>query len=53
MGSLVIKRRNVLARLTFSSSCLSCLLLASLEHRFCSGATTVQMQRPSGSWAEL
>lgn len=38
---------------TFSSSCRSCLLLASLEHRFCSGATTVQIQRPSASCAEL
>ena len=39
--------------LTFSSSWRSCLLLASLEHRLCSGATTVQIQRPSASWAEL
>lgn len=38
---------------TFSSSWRSCLPLASLEHRFCSGATTVQIQRPSASWAEL
>ncbi len=38
---------------TFSSSCRSCLLLASLEQRFCSGATTVQIQRPSASCAEL
>ena len=38
---------------TFSSSWRSCLLLASREHRFCSGATTVQMHRPSGSCAEL
>ncbi len=40
-------------RETFSSSCRSCLLLASLEQRFCSGATTVQIQRPSASCAEL
>lgn len=39
--------------LTFSRSWRSCLLLASLEHRLCSGATTVQIQRPSASWAEL
>lgn len=38
---------------TFSSSWRSCLLLASREQRFCSGATTVQMHRPSGSCAEL
>lgn len=38
---------------TFSRSWRSCLPLASLEHRFCSGATTVQMQRPSASWVEL
>lgn len=44
---------HLLHALTFSSSCRSCLLLASLEHKLCSGATTVQMQRPSASWAEL
>ena len=38
---------------TFSRSWRSCLLLASLEHRLCSGATTVQIQRPSASCAEL
>lgn len=38
---------------TFSSIWRSCLLLASLEHRLCSGATTVQIHRPSASWAEL
>lgn len=38
---------------TFSRSWRSCLLLASREHKFCSGATTVQMHRPSGSCAEL
>lgn len=38
---------------TFSRSCRSWRPLASLEHRFCSGATTVQMQRPSASWVEL
>lgn len=40
-------------RLTFSSSCLSCLVRASREHMVCWGATTVQMHRPSLSWAEL
>lgn len=47
---------RIMARLcapTFSRSWRSCLPLASLEHRFCSGATTVQMQRPSASWVEL
>lgn len=38
---------------TFSRSWRSWRPLASLEHRFCSGATTVQMQRPSASWVEL
>lgn len=38
---------------TFSRSWRSWRPLASLEQRFCSGATTVQMQRPSASWAEL
>ena len=40
-------------RLTFSSSCLSCLVRASREHMACCGATTVQMHLPSLSWAEL
>lgn len=34
---------------TFSRSCRSCLPLASLEHRLCSGATTVQTHLPSAS----
>ncbi|TNN55799.1 hypothetical protein EYF80_033971 [Liparis tanakae] len=34
-------------------TCLSCLVLASLEQTDCCGATTVQTHRPSGSWAEL
>lgn len=40
-------------RLTFSSSCLSCLVRASREHMVCCGATTVQIHLPSLSWAEL
>lgn len=38
---------------TFSSRVLSCLVRASLEQMVCWGATTVQTQRPSASWAEL
>lgn len=38
---------------TFSSSCRSCLVLASREHMVCWGATTVQIHLPSLSWAEL
>lgn len=41
------------AMVTFSSSCLSCLVLASREHMVCWGATTVQIHLPSLSWAEL
>ena len=40
-------------QVTFSSSCLSCLVRASLEHIVCCGATTVQIHLPSLSWAEL
>lgn len=45
--------RTHVRRLTFSSSCLSCLVRASREHMVCWGATTVQMHLPSLSWAEL
>lgn len=39
--------------LTFSRSCLSCLVRASREHMDCCGATTVHTHLPSPSWAEL
>lgn len=50
MGTVV---RHATWVVTFSSSCRSCLVLASREHMVCWGATTVQTQRPSVSWAEL
>jgi len=49
---VTLDTQNVRAH-TFSSNWRSCLLFASLEHKLCSGATTVQMQRPSASCAEL
>lgn len=38
---------------TFSRSCRSCLVRASLEHMVCWGATMVHTHLPSVSWAEL
>ncbi len=44
---------GLVLKVTFSRSCLSCLVLASREHMVCWGATTVHTHLPSLSWAEL
>ncbi len=44
---------GLVSKVTFSRSCLSCLVLASREHMVCWGATTVHTHLPSLSWAEL